>query len=88
MTARSALAGALRLYKRFLSPLLPPACRFHPTCSEYAAEALELHGLSRGIGLAMLRLLRCAPWSRGGFDPVPLSSPARLRSTPRRGRNA
>jgi len=71
MTPRSALAAMLRAYKRLVSPLLPPACRFEPTCSEYAAEAVELHGIARGSALALSRLLRCHPWSRGGFDPVP-----------------
>jgi putative membrane protein insertion efficiency factor len=62
----------LRGYKRWVSPLLPPACRFEPTCSEYARDAVELHGVWRGTGLALWRLLRCHPFSRGGFDPVPL----------------
>lgn len=64
------LAGALRFYKRFISPLLPPACRFHPTCSEYAQEALEKHGVVKGLWKALFRLLRCHPFSRGGYDPV------------------
>lgn len=71
MTGRSAVAGVLRAYKRVVSPLLPPACRFHPTCSAYAAEAVERHGVARGAVLASWRLLRCHPWSEGGFDPVP-----------------
>ncbi len=71
MTPRGAAVGLLRLYKRFVSPLLPPACRFEPTCSEYAAAAIEEHGLLRGAALAAWRLLRCNPWCRGGFDPVP-----------------
>ena len=61
----------LRGYKLFLSPLLPPACRFQPTCSEFAAEAVGLHGVLRGGWLALKRLLRCHPFHRGGFDPVP-----------------
>ena len=61
----------LRFYKRFLSPLLPSACRFEPTCSVYARDAIERHGLMRGAGLAARRLLRCQPLARGGFDPVP-----------------
>ena len=71
MTARAVIVGLLRGYKRFVSPLLPPACRFEPTCSRYAAEAVELHGVLRGLGLAVRRLGRCHPWGRGGFDPVP-----------------
>jgi len=65
------LALPIRLYKRFLSPLLPPACRFHPTCSVYALEALHKHGALRGLRLTLWRLLRCQPFHSGGFDPVP-----------------
>jgi putative membrane protein insertion efficiency factor len=68
---KRALLFALRLYQRLISPLLPPACRFVPTCSQYAAEALELHGPLKGGVLAAWRLLRCHPFSRGGYDPVP-----------------
>jgi len=68
--AQAVALGALGAYKRFVSPLLPPACRFAPTCSEYAAEAVEKHGVARGLGLALWRLLRCHPFSRGGYDPV------------------
>ena len=71
MIARRFVMGVLSAYKRFVSPLLPPACRFQPTCSEYAREAVELHGVGRGLWLGVLRLARCHPWSRGGFDPVP-----------------
>ena len=71
MTPRSLLVGVFRAYKRFASPLMPPACRFHPTCSEYAAQAVEVHGVLRGTALAAGRLLRCHPWCSGGFDPVP-----------------
>ncbi len=67
---RCALA-LLRFYKRFISPLLPRACRFVPTCSEYCAEAIQRYGLLKG-GLACLwRILRCNPFSKGGYDPVP-----------------
>jgi uncharacterized protein len=72
VTARSLALGALRGYKRFVSPILPPACRFRPTCSEYAAEAIEKHGVLRGGTLAVRRLVRCGPWHPGGYDPVPL----------------
>jgi putative membrane protein insertion efficiency factor len=57
-------------YKWAISPLLPPACRFVPTCSEYAQEAVERYGALRGAGMAAMRLLRCHPFSRGGYDPV------------------
>ncbi|HEY4439817.1 MAG TPA: membrane protein insertion efficiency factor YidD [Candidatus Elarobacter sp.] len=78
---RSTALGLLRLYKRFVSPVLPPACRFTPTCSEYAAEAIEKHGILRGGMLALRRLSRCGPWHQGGYDPVPLptSHPHRPR---------
>ncbi|MCC6763314.1 MAG: membrane protein insertion efficiency factor YidD [Deltaproteobacteria bacterium] len=61
----------IRIYRRVLSPLLPPACRFYPTCSEYAEEAVLVHGAARGAWLAARRLLRCHPWSVAGVDPVP-----------------
>ena len=76
MTARSLLSCGLRAYKRFVSPLMPPACRFHPSCSEYAAEAVEVHGALKGSVLAAGRVLRCNPWSAGGFDPVPTAPAA------------
>lgn len=62
---------ALRAYKTAISPLLPSACRFHPTCSVYMMEAIETHGAARGIALGCRRLLRCHPFHAGGFDPVP-----------------
>ncbi|HTW84785.1 MAG TPA: membrane protein insertion efficiency factor YidD [Candidatus Sulfotelmatobacter sp.] len=74
----SALLGALRLYKLLVSPVLPPACRFAPTCSEYASEAIQKHGALHGGTMAVRRLLRCGPWHPGGFDPVPL----RIRKAP------
>ena len=61
----------LRFYKRFLSPLLPPMCRFEPTCSVYAMDAINKHGVARGSWLAFRRLLRCQPLHPGGWDPVP-----------------
>lgn len=67
---RTLVLAALRFYKRQVSPLLPPACRYTPTCSEYALEAVERHGVLKGIALATKRLLSCNPWSRGGYDPV------------------
>ena len=62
---------ALRMYKRLVSPMLPYSCRFVPTCSEYAMEAIERHGVCRGGLLAAWRLLRCHPFARAGYDPVP-----------------
>jgi uncharacterized protein len=66
-----ALLGLIRFYSRAISPALPPRCRFYPTCSAYAAEAIERHGGGRGSWLAFRRLLKCAPWHPGGIDPVP-----------------
>ncbi|TMJ01814.1 MAG: membrane protein insertion efficiency factor YidD [Bacillati bacterium ANGP1] len=61
----------IRAYQRFVSPYTPPSCRFSPSCSSYAAEAIARHGPWRGAGLAVRRLLRCHPWNPGGYDPVP-----------------
>lgn len=66
-----ALQAAVRAYQLLVSPLLPPSCRFLPSCSEYAAEAIERHGALRGVGLALHRLARCHPWGGSGYDPVP-----------------
>jgi hypothetical protein len=60
----------LRLYKALLSPFLPPACRFTPTCSEYAMGAIEKYGAFRGTWLGVKRILRCQPFCKGGYDPV------------------
>ncbi len=65
------LLALLGVYKRFVSPLLPVACRFTPTCSQYAAEAIRVHGSLRGSWLAVKRLARCQPFSTPGYDPVP-----------------
>lgn len=61
----------LRFYKRFLSPLLPPMCRFEPTCSVYTMHAVEKYGVARGVWLGVRRLARCHPFNPGGWDPVP-----------------
>ncbi len=68
---KTVLLGSLRFYKVAISPFLPSACRFHPTCSEYMAEAIERHGVLRGIFLGLKRLGRCHPFHAGGMDPVP-----------------
>ena len=67
---RKVVIATLGFYKRFLSPLLPSACRYRPTCSEYMLEAVEKYGVRRGVWMGMLRLLRCHPFHQGGFDPV------------------
>ena len=72
-------------YKRLISPLLPASCRFVPTCSEYAAEAVARHGMLRGSVMAAWRLLRCNPFSRGGFDPVPQSKVCEHRNGAQKG---
>ncbi len=68
---RGALVFLLRIYQAILSPLLPAACRFDPTCSAYAVQAVQRHGAVRGSWLALRRLLRCRPGCPGGHDPVP-----------------
>lgn len=82
-----ALAGVVRLYQRTVSPFLPAVfgpgsgCRFAPTCSHYAVEALQEHGAVIGCWLALRRLARCQPWHDGGFDPVPRRTPRCARAT-------
>jgi hypothetical protein len=68
---KTLLLGLLRFYRYALSPLLGRSCRFFPTCSEYAMEAIQKHGAGRGSYLAARRVLRCHPWHPGGYDPVP-----------------
>jgi uncharacterized protein len=67
---KSLALGLLRLYKRWISPSFPPSCRYMPTCSEYAMEAIERYGALRGAAMAAWRVLRCHPFSKGGLDPV------------------
>jgi putative membrane protein insertion efficiency factor len=90
MTLRDrSISLTLRAYKVFVSPLLHAlggaggACRFHPTCSEYAAGAIQEHGLLRGGAMALFRVLRCQPFCKGGYDPVPLraSTPQKAGDT-------
>jgi len=71
---KAVIQFALRGYKRWISPMLPHACRFVPTCSEYAMEAVERYGAWRGSWLAITRLLRCHPLARAGYDPVPAAT--------------
>lgn len=65
------LLSVIRGYQLYISPLHPGCCRYTPTCSAYAKEAIELYGPLKGVGMAMWRILRCNPFSRGGYDPVP-----------------
>jgi len=70
LTARG-IISAIELYRNTISPLRPPSCRFTPTCSQYAVDALREYGFIRGSWLAMVRLLKCGPWHPGGWDPIP-----------------
>lgn len=64
------LLTLIRFYRKFISPLFPPRCRFYPTCSAYALEAIEKHGVFRGGLMAIRRILKCHPFTKGGYDPV------------------
>lgn len=68
---KSLLMGVIRGYQRYVSPLTPPSCRFHPTCSHYTYEAIEKYGAVKGTWLGIKRIARCHPFHPGGFDPVP-----------------
>ncbi len=68
---KTVVLGVIKLYQRFLSPLLPPSCRFVPSCSDYAYEAIEKYGLLKGGWLGIKRISRCHPFNAGGYDPVP-----------------
>jgi len=76
------LLGLIRLYQRFVAPLLRPACRFEPSCSRYAAACIQTHGAARGALLSAVRICKCHPFHPGGFDPPPTyqSPAARLRT--------
>ncbi len=75
------LIGFLRVYRLVISPLYGQVCRYHPSCSAYALEAVTVHGSVRGSHLSLRRLLRCHPWAAGGYDPVPNSPHHRTDST-------
>lgn len=68
---RAVMVSLIRGYQRVISPALPPSCRFHPSCSQYALEAVERYGVVRGSWLGIRRIIRCHPFNPGGYDPVP-----------------
>ena len=82
MSARAAATLPIRLYRRVISPALPRRCKYHPSCSSYALQAIRSYGILRGVVLAGWRLLRCNPWSHGGFDPVSQQRLFRPRGAP------
>lgn len=76
--SRRAVQVPIHIYRKFISPLKPPSCRFYPTCSQYALEAIEVHGVLKGSLLAAIRIGKCHPFHPGGIDPVP---PAKEQKT-------
>jgi putative membrane protein insertion efficiency factor len=68
---RNIVVLVIRGYQQVISPLFPPTCKYYPSCSDYAAQAVQKHGVIRGGGLAVIRIVKCNPWSHGGYDPVP-----------------
>jgi uncharacterized protein len=84
--ASAPMQGLIRAYQLLLSPLLPPSCRYLPSCSDYAIKALAEHGVLRGSGLALRRLARCHPWGGSGYDPVPPRQPVKPAETAQCGR--
>ena len=82
MSARGAATIPIRIYRRVISPALPRRCKYHPSCSAYALQAIRTYGILRGVVLAGWRLLRCNPWSHGGLDPVEQQRLFRHRAAP------
>jgi len=78
---RAVLVAPIRAYQRFISPALPRRCKYHPSCSDYAVQAIRTYGVLRGLVLAAWRLLRCNPWSHGGFDPIEAQTIFRTRTS-------
>ncbi|MGN7479654.1 membrane protein insertion efficiency factor YidD [Solibacillus silvestris] len=71
--------GLIRVYQKYFSPMKPPSCRFHPTCSSYGIEAIQKHGAIKGIIMTTIRILKCQPFHPGGFDPVPEKWPSKKK---------
>ncbi len=82
MTLRSVVVAPILVYRRVISPVLPQRCKYEPSCSAYAVQAVQEYGILRGLVLAGWRLLRCNPWSHGGFDPVEAQRVFRRRPSP------
>jgi uncharacterized protein len=82
VTVRAVATLPIRLYQRVISPALPRRCKYHPSCSAYAVQAIRSYGILRGVVLAGWRLLRCNPWSHGGLDPVSEQRVFRPRAAP------
>jgi len=80
--ARAVVVAPIVFYQKFISPGIPRRCRYEPTCSRYAVQAVQRYGILRGIVLAVWRVLRCNPWSPGGFDPVEAQTVFRSRAEP------
>lgn len=71
MAMKKIFIGFIRGYQKFISPLFPPSCRYYPTCSNYAVQAIQKHGAIKGSIMGLTRILRCHPFIKGGYDPVP-----------------
>jgi putative membrane protein insertion efficiency factor len=82
--ARAAVTAPIAFYQRFVSPAIPRRCKYEPTCSRYAVDAIREYGILRGLVLAGWRLLRCNPWSHGGYDPVEAQHVFRIEPDPER----
>lgn len=67
---QSIIIGFVRIYQFLISPILPVSCKFYPSCSEYTVTAIKTHGIIKGVGFAIFRIVRCNPWTSGGYDPV------------------
>jgi putative membrane protein insertion efficiency factor len=78
---RALAIAPIRFYRRFISPAMPRACKYHPSCSEYAVQAISTYGVLRGLVLAAWRVLRCNPWSHGGVDPIEAQTIFRTRTS-------
>lgn len=77
---RAIFKAPIKFYQRFISPMFPAKCRFYPSCSQYAIEAIDTHGSLKGSWLSLKRILKCHPFSEGGFDPVPNSTNSKLEN--------